>query len=86
MTSSSETAPAAESAQSNSTALVAHEGADSREISAERTYTRSSSFTRTVWLPQPVDASKVQAKLEDGVLTLRVPKAEEQGSVKANVE
>jgi HSP20 family protein len=34
-------------------------------------------FSRSVRLPEPVDASKAQAKVEDGVLTLHLPKAEE---------
>ena len=37
-----------------------------------------SSFSRTIWLPRPVDASKVSGKLEDGVLRLTVPKLEEE--------
>ena len=49
-------------------------------------FTGSSSFTRTVLLPQPVDSSKVTAKLEDGVLTVTIPKAAETGSVQVNVE
>jgi HSP20 family protein len=34
-------------------------------------------FSRSIELPDPVDASKVEAHLTDGVLTLRLPKAEE---------
>jgi len=33
-------------------------------------------FTRTVTLPWDIDAEKVEAKLRDGVLTVRLPKAE----------
>lgn len=33
-------------------------------------------FTRSFTIPLPVDANKVQAKLENGVLTLTLPKAE----------
>lgn len=35
------------------------------------------SFRRVIKVPAPVDADKVEAKLEDGVLTLVLPKAEE---------
>lgn len=35
------------------------------------------SFRRMIRIPAPVDADKVEAKLEDGVLTLTLPKAEE---------
>jgi HSP20 family protein len=34
------------------------------------------SFRRTLRLPAPVDAEHVEADITDGVLTLRVPKAE----------
>jgi HSP20 family molecular chaperone IbpA len=58
----------------------------SQQISSERAFTGTSTFTRTVWLPRPIDSSGVKAKLEDGVLTLTVPKAVEQGSTRINVE
>ncbi len=45
-------------------------------------------FQRTIKLPAPVDADKVEASLADGVLTLTLPKAEEARprriAVKAN--
>jgi HSP20 family protein len=41
-----------------------------REIGASR-------FERSFELPDPVDASKAEANLEDGLLTIRLPKAEE---------
>jgi len=34
------------------------------------------SFTRSLRLPVPIDADHVEAKITDGVLTLRLPKAE----------
>lgn len=34
-------------------------------------------FYRELTLPVPLDAAKVEAHLKDGILTLRVPKAEE---------
>ena len=34
------------------------------------------SFTRTLRLPAPIDAEQVEADISDGVLTLRLPKAE----------
>ena len=37
----------------------------------------SGRFHRAINLPEPVDAGKVEASLANGVLTLRVPKAEE---------
>ena len=38
--------------------------------------TQYSAFSRTVTLPSQVQADKVDANLEGGVLTLRIPKAE----------
>jgi HSP20 family protein len=40
----------------------------------ERTY---GNFTRTFTLPTQVDASKVHAAFENGILTINVPKAEQ---------
>ena len=37
----------------------------------------SGRFSRVVTLPVTLDASKAEAKMEDGMLTLRVPKAEQ---------
>jgi HSP20 family protein len=34
------------------------------------------SFTRTLRLPAPIDAENVEAEVTDGVLTLKLPKAE----------
>jgi len=34
------------------------------------------SFQRTLRMPSEIDANKVEAKIADGVLTLRLPKAE----------
>lgn len=45
-----------------------------------------STFTRTIWLPRPVDSSGVSAKLQDGMLTLTVPKREDAGAVRIAVE
>lgn len=36
----------------------------------------SGSFRRELRLPSPLDADQVEAKISDGVLTLRLPKAE----------
>lgn len=44
-------------------------------------------FMRSLQLPEAVDSGKVEASLKDGILTLRVPKAEEARpkSIKVNV-
>jgi HSP20 family molecular chaperone IbpA len=57
-----------------------------KPLTVERSFTGNAKFTRTVWLPRPADAKNVTAKLEDGILTVRVPKAEQNDAVKINVE
>jgi len=59
---------------------------DSNEISVERESTGHTTFTRSITLPTQVDANNVSAKLADGVLTLTIPKAEEAGRVKIDVQ
>lgn len=58
----------------------------SNAISTEREISGTSTFRRTVWLPRPVDGTGVTAKLQDGILTVTVPKAEDKASVKVPVE
>ena len=49
-------------------------GEDRKFVRIERSYGR---FYRAFSLPQAVDIDAVEARFEDGVLTIRVPKAEE---------
>ncbi|KAI0699111.1 HSP20-like chaperone [Cytidiella melzeri] len=56
------------------------------QLSTERSFVGTSSFTRTVWLPRRVDSANVSAKLNDGILTLTIPKAEDPGSVEVTVQ
>ncbi|EFI27181.1 hypothetical protein CC1G_15006 [Coprinopsis cinerea okayama7 len=68
------------SSKENATAQAITEKDESHtQISAERpvNYSNNFSFTRTVWLPQPVDPKSVSAKLENGVLTVILQKAKE---------
>ena len=44
------------------------------------------SFTRTLRLPAVIDADHVEAKITDGVLTLRLPKAESARPKRISVE
>ncbi|PSR74817.1 hypothetical protein PHLCEN_2v9531 [Hermanssonia centrifuga] len=59
---------------------------DGNQISTERSLVGTSSFSRTVWLPRRVDSSNVSAKLDDGVLTLTLPKAEDPESINIQVQ
>jgi HSP20 family protein len=38
---------------------------------------RHGEFNRSLHLPEPVEVEKVEAKVENGVLTIRLPRAEE---------
>ena len=46
---------------------------------------RSNRFFRQVTLPATVDADKVVARLKDGILDLKMPKAEERDATKVSV-
>ncbi|KAJ7175852.1 HSP20-like chaperone [Mycena filopes] len=54
------------------------------QISTERT--AFGTFSRTVYLPRPVDSSNVAAKLNDGILQITLKKVEDKGSVVVNVD
>lgn len=58
----------------------------STQLTTERSFSSASQFSRTVWLPRRGDGSGVTAKLADGILTVRIPKVEEQEGVKVNIE
>lgn len=75
-------------AESPSTQAVAQTNSEQAgtQLTTERSFSSSSSFSRTVWLPRRVDGSNVKAKLEDGVLTVRIPKLEDPESVRVNIE
>ena len=68
------------------TQAVTQASPQSTQLTTERSFSSSSQFSRTIWLPRRVDGNGVTAKLEDGILTVRVPKAEDQESVKINIE
>ena len=45
----------------------------------------SGKFNRSIQLPFPVEADKVEAKMDKGVLTIRLPRAEEDKPRRINV-
>jgi HSP20 family protein len=51
--------------------------ASEQEGAYHRRERRSGTFTRTIQLPYRVDPSRVEARLEDGVLRLSLPRPEE---------
>ncbi|GIU94264.1 MAG: heat-shock protein [Gaiellaceae bacterium] len=63
------------------TLTVSAEREKTEEVKDENFYRferRYGTFSRAVGLPQGVDPDKVQARYENGVLEIRVPKPEEQ--------
>jgi HSP20 family protein len=63
----------------DSTLTVSGSRESSSEVEEERYHRierRHGAFSRTVMLPPQVDTSKVDARFEDGVLTVDVPKIE----------
>jgi HSP20 family protein len=58
---------------------------EKREGESFRSERMFGAFSRTVHLPSPVDASKVDASYKDGVLTVVMPKAEEAKPKKIKV-
>ncbi|KAG1742370.1 HSP20-like chaperone [Suillus paluster] len=73
-----------ESAADGSEAVAKSESGT--QLAVERQYSGSATFTRTVWLPRPINSSRVSAKLRDGILTMTVPKAEDQESIRVPLE
>jgi HSP20 family protein len=70
--------------------LVTLKGERKEEPEAENEcyYCRESqggSFERSIQLPQPVVADKAEAKLQDGVLTVTLPKEQQRKSVTISV-
>ena len=70
---------------SHSTSKASNSG-DATQIAVERPYARNYSFTRTVWLPRPVDPSSIVAKLQNGVLSISLQKGVHEKSKVINVE
>jgi len=77
---------AAQITENTSNAVERFEQSEGPGTSLERASSFSQAFTRTVWLPHPVDGTNVTAKLNDGVLTISVPKAEDRASIRVPVE
>ena len=59
---------------------------ESNQITTEREFVGNTTFTRTVYLPRPVKTDDVVAHLNDGILTVSIPKAEDAGTVRIPVE
>ncbi len=57
-----------------------------KDASYHRRERSQGQFSRTITLPWPIDADKVEAKLQDGILTIRLPKAESAKPKKISVQ
>ncbi|MBI2851597.1 MAG: Hsp20/alpha crystallin family protein [Chloroflexi bacterium] len=57
--------------------------ADTKYYSCERSF---GSFTREVCLPVPVDADKISATFDNGVLEIKLPKAEEARAKRIEIQ
>jgi len=55
---------------------VKHPSADEEQVRYQRRERGAGDFSRNVVLPDKVDADRVEAKLADGILTIRLPKSE----------
>ena len=55
---------------------VKHPAANEDEVRFERRERGSGQFSRTIVLPDKVDSAKIEAKLDNGILTIRLPKSE----------
>ncbi|KAM6494159.1 HSP20-like chaperone [Amanita muscaria] len=76
---------AEESGETDSTA-VTRSSESSNQISTERMQSIHATFQRTIWLPRPIEAQSVKAKLENGVLKVMAKKAEDKGTTVVPVE
>ncbi|KAH8104553.1 HSP20-like chaperone [Cristinia sonorae] len=85
-TAASEAATETASAATNGDSTAIAQAPQQNEISTERSFAGSSTFTRTVWLPRQVDSNNVSAKLDDGILTVTIAKAEDPASVSIPVQ
>ena len=59
---------------------------EEKEKNFHRIERQTGHFTRSVSLPCPVDESKIDAQVRDGVLTIQLPKTNEAKSKKIRVE
>lgn len=61
--------------------ISGHHTEEKREEDKDKRFHRversTGSFSRSVWLPAPVDDAKIDAQLKDGVLTILLPKTAE---------
>ncbi|EJU03111.1 HSP20-like chaperone [Dacryopinax primogenitus] len=78
-------APAEGTTEAPSTETQAVTKTEAGALQPSTGYSYESSFSRYVSFPKAVNPEGVTAKLENGVLSLKIPLAEERGSVRVDV-
>ncbi len=63
-----------------------HEETEQKDKNYLRRERRSGSFTRSITLPEGLQADKAEAKFENGILTLTLPKSEQVKPKKIQVQ
>jgi len=76
----------AASSQTPQNEVANHSANEVGQYQPGRSSWSSYSFSRTIWLPRPVNPANVTAKLDHGILTLDIPKREEPGTQKINIQ
>ncbi|CAG8714742.1 6318_t:CDS:1 [Acaulospora colombiana] len=49
-----------------------------KQVSTNTSWAGSRTFSRTVWLPHAINREGITARLEDGILTIRAPRASQE--------
>ena len=62
------------------------EGTSDDKRTYHRVERRTGSFSRSVWLPCPVNTEGIEAELQDGVLTVALPKSKAAKACKVKVK
>ncbi|EDR13714.1 uncharacterized protein LACBIDRAFT_308997 [Laccaria bicolor S238N-H82] len=83
-----QTPSSASSSETSDSQSITQVDETATNITTERpsSYTRNAVFSRTIWLPRPVDTQNVSAKLDHGVLTVTVKKSQDKESTVIPVE
>ncbi|KAG8816630.1 hypothetical protein FRC17_000258 [Serendipita sp. 399] len=55
------------------------------QLTNDQDWSSTATFSRTVWLPTPIDSSTIKAKLEDGILTIKASSANHE-SVNVSID
>ena len=68
---------------------ISSEVENSKEKTEDNFYRKEftkSSFSRSFYIPEDIDASKINAKMEDGILKITIPKKEPKDKAKVSIK